>query len=117
MNEGNKKLRPAQPRPLTKKRCESKRINASGTQVASYHDEERRGRISKRQTQILRLLQTREAITCCEAATILGTYPSNLTAAFRNLEDSGKLVVRREKINPATNKPVMLYELASTQND
>ena len=99
-------------RPLTKKRGESKNINAAQTQIESFRDEKRRGRISKRQGQILELLETHEKISCREAAMLLGTFPSNLTAAFRNLEASGQLVVRSEKVNPATNKKVMLYELS-----
>lgn len=86
-------------------------INASGTQTSSFHEEERHGRISKRQDQILAIVRDRKAVSCREAATILGTFPSNLTAAFKNLEESGKLVVRSEEINPDTRKPVMLYEL------
>lgn len=100
-----------QPRPLEKRRGEPKKINASGTQTSSFQDEERRGRISRRQAQILDLLREREGITNREAATLLSTFPSNLTAAFKNLEVSGRLVVRSEKDN-VTGKRAMVYELA-----
>ncbi len=99
--------------PLTKKRSSPKRIQASGTQVSSYHDEERRGRIGRRQGQVLAVIAESGPMTNRELAMALSTFPSNLTAALKNLEDAGKIVVVGERANPATRKRAMLYGLTT----
>ena len=112
MNENNKKQRPAQPRPLTKKRSESKQVNARSTQRKSYYEEVSSGRLRGRKADILNLLRDRTGITCSEAARLLGTHPNCLTAALKQLETAGVLIVRQETVDAYTNKRVIVYELA-----
>lgn len=96
---------------VTKKRCEPKRIAARPTQISSYYTEKDKGRISRRQGQVLEVIAEFGPMTNREVSAALDTFPSNITAALKNLENVGKLVVVGERTNPETRKNAMVYSL------